>query len=218
MRPSGLTSIAPNFEKSTSGTFGSPAPGAAAPGPAASAFFTQDFTSSGVMRSLTPVPLMLARSTPSSRANLRTDGLACARAKPASSIAAAAGARFAGASARAGGSGAGAAGSSRFASCFGGGAGAGFAAAASVGAAAFCGFPAAAPSTCAIRLPFETRSPFLSASDLMTPADVDGTSIVAFSVSSVISGVSTAMVSPGFTSTSMTSTSLKSPRSGTVMS
>jgi hypothetical protein len=48
-----------------------------------------------------------------------------------------------------------------------------------------------------------------------TPAALDGTSIVAFSVSSVTSGVSTATVSPAFTSTSMTSTSLKLPRSGT---
>src|SRR5215469_9446797 len=49
----------------------------------------------------------------------------------------------------------------------------------------------------------------------MTPAAVDGTSIVALSVSSVISGASTSMRSPGFTITSITSTSLKLPRSGT---
>ena len=64
-------------------------------------------------------------------------------------------------------------------------------------------------------LPLETRSPFFTATDSTTPAADDGTSIVAFSVSSVISGVSSATVSPGLTSTSMTSTSLKSPRSGT---
>src|SRR5512141_94065 len=49
-----------------------------------------------------------------------------------------------------------------------------------------------------------------------TPAWLEGTSIVALSVSSVISGVSTAMRSPIVTSTSMTDTSEKLPRSGTV--
>ena len=42
--------------------------------------------------------------------------------------------------------------------------------------------------------------------------------MVAFSVSTVSSGASTCTLSPGFTSTSMTATSLKSPRSGTKMS
>src|SRR6185295_13302507 len=54
--------------------------------------------------------------------------------------------------------------------------------------------------------------------DFTTPAAVDGTSMAAFSVSSVISGVSISILSPAFTRTSMTSTFLKSPRSGTVMS
>ena len=66
-----------------------------------------------------------------------------------------------------------------------------------------------------IALPLETRSPFFTTTDFTTPAADDGTSIVAFSVSKVISGVSSSTLSPGFTSTSMTSTSLKSPRSGT---
>src|ERR1700722_1192389 len=38
------------------------------------------------MRPLTPVPVTLPRSAPSSRANLRTDGLACALEKARSSI------------------------------------------------------------------------------------------------------------------------------------
>ena len=62
---------------------------------------------------------------------------------------------------------------------------------------------------------FETRSPFRTLTSWTTPAAVAGTSIVALSVSSVMSGVSRSTRSPGFTSTSMTSTSLKSPRSGT---
>jgi hypothetical protein len=66
-----------------------------------------------------------------------------------------------------------------------------------------------------ITLPFDTRSPFFTATDFTRPAAEAGTSIVAFSVSIVIKGVSSATVSPGFTSTSMTSTSLKSPMSGT---
>src|SRR5215469_7399692 len=49
----------------------------------------------------------------------------------------------------------------------------------------------------------------------MTPAAVEGTSMVALSDSSVRSGASTSMRSPGFTSTSMTATSLKLPMSGT---
>src|ERR1700691_3157916 len=43
------------------------------------------------MRAFEPLPLMRSRSAPSSRAHLRTDGLACARENPASSTAALAG-------------------------------------------------------------------------------------------------------------------------------
>src|SRR5580698_10118986 len=49
----------------------------------------------------------------------------------------------------------------------------------------------------------------------MIPPAVDGTSIVAFSVSSVTSGASVSMLSPGLTRTSITATSLKLPMSGT---
>src|ERR1700734_3210680 len=49
----------------------------------------------------------------------------------------------------------------------------------------------------------------------MTPPAVDGTSIVAFSVSRVTSGASVSMLSPGLTRTSMTATPLKLPMSGT---
>ena len=60
--------------------------------------------------------------------------------------------------------------------------------------------------------------PRLSSTSLMRPAAVDGTSIEALSVSSVMSGVSISMRSPGFTSTSTTSTSVKLPMSGIVSS
>src|ERR1700728_627207 len=49
----------------------------------------------------------------------------------------------------------------------------------------------------------------------MTPPAVDGTSIVAFSVSRVTNGVSISTLSPGLTRISMTATSLKLPMSGT---
>src|SRR5690242_3243241 len=60
----------------------------------------------------------------------------------------------------------------------------------------------------AITDPWETLSPTLTRSSLMTPASDDGISIVALSDSSVIREASFATRSPGLTSTSMTSTSL----------
>jgi len=50
------------------------------------------------------------------------------------------------------------------------------------------------------------------------PAWVEGTSIVALSDSSVTSESSFLTASPGFTRTSMTGMSLKSPMSGTLIS
>src|SRR5690348_8058431 len=70
-------------------------------------------------------------------------------------------------------------------------------------------------SSSAMTLPWETLSPTLTRSSLMTPASDDGISIVALSDSSVIREASFATRSPGLTSTSMTSTSLKPPMSGT---
>jgi hypothetical protein len=55
----------------------------------------------------------------------------------------------------------------------------------------------------------------LTRSSFTTPAPDDGISIDALSLSTVISDCSIATVSPGFTSTSIISTSLKSPMSGT---
>ena len=102
------------------------------------------------------------------------------------------------------------------ASCAGagvGGAGAAVAGAGSAGRAT--GAAAAAPFNVATTSPALTRAPFATWTFATVPAAEDGTSIVALSVSSVISGDSRPTVSPSFTRTSMTSTSLKSPRSGT---
>ena len=64
-------------------------------------------------------------------------------------------------------------------------------------------------------LPSLTRSPTLTFSSATLPLKGEGTSIEALSDSSVTSGCSGLMVSPGFTMTSMIGTSLKSPISGT---
>jgi len=66
--------------------------------------------------------------------------------------------------------------------------------------------------------PCETLSPTLILSSFTTPAPGDGISIVALSDSSVTRDCSCATASPGLTSTSMTSTLLKSPMSGTLTS
>jgi pyruvate dehydrogenase E1 component len=64
--------------------------------------------------------------------------------------------------------------------------------------------------------PCETLSPTLIFTSFTTPASDEGTSIVALSDSKVTKGESTLMVSPGFTKTSITSTS-EAPTSGTVI-
>src|SRR5207249_11003882 len=151
-----------------------------------------------------PDPLIFDKSTPSSRAKTRTEGEACAFLKASLSIGAAAGALGA---ARWGGSlgdgtacgarvGAGAAASAR--SCF-----------------AAC---ASAASSMSKTVPSLTLSPSLTFISFTTPAEGDGTSMVALSDSSVTSGSSAFTVSPGFTKTSMIGTSLKSPMSGTLTS
>src|SRR6266478_4872258 len=82
-----------------------------------------------------------------------------------------------------------------------------------VGAAAGVG---AASLTCtvAISAPADTSSPFFSSTELTTPFTGDGTSIEAFSVSSVMSGSSMRIWLPFLTRTSTTLTPLASPRSG----
>src|SRR5207244_636521 len=83
-----------------------------------------------------------------------------------------------------------------------------------------CGAPAPAPSVSSVRItpPSLTLSPTRSLRSLTTPADGEGTSMVALSDSSVISESSGFTASPGFTNTSITGTSLKSPISGTLTS
>src|SRR5690606_42115928 len=87
MRDDGLASISPNLAKSTLGHPSTLKPPSAAdaagpvpvPLPVARACFTNWRTSSLVMRFLLPEPCTDARLTPSSRANLRTEGDACGR-------------------------------------------------------------------------------------------------------------------------------------------
>src|SRR5579863_1272301 len=75
-----------------------------------------------------------------------------------------------------------------------------------------------AASSVRITEPSATLSPTFTFSSLTVPANGAGTSMVALSDSSVISGSSGATVSPGATSSSMIGTSAKSPMSGTLTS
>src|SRR5579871_6845258 len=94
------------------------------------------------------------------------------------------------------------------------------AAAAATGAETGAGAAAAAsaPSSTRITEPSATLSPTLTLSSLTTPALLDGISIDALSLSTVMRLCSTLTVSPAFTSTSITPTSAKSPMSGTFTS
>ncbi len=228
MRGSGFTSTGPNFAKSTFGQGGRSrtAPRIDAPPAGADiACFTKPCTSPCRMRPFGPEPGTRERSTPSSRANFRTEGEACAFLNASLSICAGAGA----------GAGAGAAGASRGgAACSDGagsaafvtGGGAGAAAAAAdapfppAGAAegALAPSPPAAASSTRMTLPWLTLSPTLTLMSLTVPAAGEGTSIVALSDSSEISGSSAFTASPGLTKTWMIGTSLKSPMSGTLIS
>src|SRR5262245_41908108 len=75
MRDSGSASTRPYLAKSTGATAGSAL--AAGPPPSISSL-TNALTSSAVTRLVAPEPRTRPKSTPSSRASLRTDGLACA--------------------------------------------------------------------------------------------------------------------------------------------
>src|SRR5467141_1855469 len=212
IRDRGLVSTGPNFAKSTCGHSGRSRTSAPRATTAASAGaplitpFTNSWTSAWVMRPFGPEPLTRMRSTPSSRANLRTEGLACGSVPEAGadvldmlSVRPTAGAA---------GVGAGTAAST----------GASFAAGASWGFGAGFGGAAGAFSVSSrmrMGLPCETLSPVLIRSSFTTPAAGDGISIVALSDSTVINDCSDCTSSPGLTSTSITSTFLKSPMSGT---
>jgi hypothetical protein len=217
MRDRSLRSTGPNLVKSTLGQGSKPS---ASPPPPAGALAAPAFvlaaplitarvklcTSSCVMRPLRPVPLTSSSGTPSSRANLRTEGEAWGSLPEGATVGSCAGAA-AGAGAEA---------------CAAEGAAAGALAGAAAGAAAGAGAAAAAPppepSRTATRSPMLTLSPTLTLSSLSTPAAEDGISIEALSDSTVMSDCSSLIVSPGFTRTSMTATSLKSPMSGTLTS
>ena len=83
------------------------------------------------------------------------------------------------------------------------------------------GCRAAAASACgdrAMTVPLATLSPRFTSTSVMVPAAADGTSMVALSVSRVISGVSTSTLSPTLTSTSTIGTASKLPISGTTRS
>ena len=152
------------------------------------------------MRPFGPEPLTSSSGTPSSRANLRTEGDACGKCK----VAGAPGS-WAGSAAAAGAAGAATAAT----------AATGVATAAAAGDAAGA---AALPSRIASRSPMLTLSPTLTFISLSTPAADEGISIDALSDSTVISDCSTRIASPGLTMTSITATSLKSPMSGTRIS
>src|SRR3569623_34962 len=215
MRDSGCNAVGPNFEKSSEG-HGSryiPAPPCATEGAAAAPVITDltcACTSCCVMRPLWPLPRTRDRSTPSSRANLRIEGDACgkpplcAEGACATSTAAATGAAVccgadAGAEAPAGAADA-----------------AAEEAAEEDGCAASC--LASDASASSSRLPSATLSPSLTRISLTTPATLDGISMLALSDSTVTKDWSTSIRSPALTSNSMTSTSLKSPMSGTITS
>src|SRR5450830_1310275 len=213
MRDRGCSSVGPNLLKSSDGHGSSsrpmpwpPAAGAAAFGAAVSAMMplTKFCTSSWVMRPLGPLPPTRPRSTPSSRANLRIEGEA--KALDASTCAAAGAAEAGAGAGAAAAAGAGAAAA----------AGAGAAAGAAAGAGAAAAPPAASSSSTSE--PSPTLSPTLTLISLTTPAAEEGISMLALSDSTVIRDWSTLTVSPGLTISSMTSTSLKSPMSGTLTS
>src|SRR5947207_3058880 len=101
---------------------------------------------------------------------------------------------------------------------FGAGAGDGVAAGLVGAAEGFSGAAAPVTSSTTMGEPWDTLSPVLTLISFTTPAAGDGISIVALSDSSVISDCSFVTLSPGLTRTSMTSTLLKSPMSGTFTS
>src|SRR6266853_692660 len=212
IRDRGLVSTGPNFAKSTCGHSGrsrtSPprAATAATAGAPLITPFTNSWTSACVVRPFGPEPLTRMRSTPSSRANLRTEGLACGVVPGAGADVLETGSIRP--TAVAAGADAGTAAST----------GAGFALGASGDfGAGFAGATEAISVSSRTRmgLPCETLSPVLTRNSFTTPAAGDGISIVALSDSTVINDCSGCTASPGLTSTSVTSTFLKSPISGT---
>ena len=172
---------------------------------------TKPCTSCCVTRPLGPLPLTLVRSTPSSRANFRMLGLAC-------------GLKVADSNTGSNGTGAGGAisagvGTVAGAIATGAGAAAALDALGALGTAtAKAGSPPPVSSSKSNRLPSHTLSPTFIFNSLTTPAAGEGISMVALSDSTEISDCSGFTTSPTLTRTSTTSTSLKSPMSGTCTS
>src|ERR1700687_3262046 len=221
IRDSGFASIGPNLAKSTCGhgnrpSAAPPADDAAAPADASDAplitSLTYFCTSSRRTRSLGPLPFTRDRSTPSSRASARTDGEAWAFLKLSLSTGGVAPVGTLGAFVSGGEDGWGDGDAE--------GDGDGVGAAALATATSFGAADARAPaaSMITITLPSLTLSPTFTFTSLITPAEGEGTSMVAFSDSSVTSECSAFTVSPGLTRTSITGTAVKSPMSGTLTS
>src|SRR5215216_2233473 len=219
IRGSGTVSVGPNLEKSWAGISGMPAPAGAAAAGAGDGPRTAASRSSLVIRPFSPVPLMVLRSMPNSRASRRTLGPAWG---PVKSAIAPGGAAGAGA---AGGAGAGEGATAGGAWAAGAGAGAGPAGVASGGGSCWptrlggvVSGPAPSPPTTTMTVPSLTVSPTLTLTSWTWPEAVEGTSMVALSDSRVTSGSSSATTSPGATCTSIIGTSWKSPMSGTAIS
>src|SRR5215217_4308899 len=208
IRGRGWVSTGPNLEKSWGGISGIPVPAAAGAAAGAAGPLRVASRSSLVIRPFSPVPRMVARSTPSSRARRRTLGPAWGMPAAAPSpdgpagagVGAAAGAAWAEASAAAAAPDT----SAGDGSC--------------CWSSAAAGWAAPSPLRVRIRSPSLTSSPTDTARRSTTPSAGEGTSMVALSDSRVMSGSSGATVSPAATWTSMTGTPLKSPMSGTLTS
>ena len=164
------------------------------------------------MRFLAALPFTKAKLTPNSRANLRTEGLAC-EVLPSlvTTLSPTGNGRCAGCTCF-GGSGAGRDGSgiATAIASFGAATGAGALTSAAGALAA-----AASASKIKIKCPCAILSPTFNFTSLTTPANGAGISIDALSDSTVTSESSLAIVSPALTSTSITSTLSKLPISGT---
>src|SRR5690606_22077214 len=193
MRERSLRSTGPNLVKSTlgQGSRSRPAPEPPPPAGALAAWalvcaaplitcLVKFWMSSCVMRPLGPEPLTSSSGTPSSRANLRTDGEAWGSA-PLGALVGSCGAAAAGVAAGA-----------LAVAAAGAGAGAAWGAAAA-GAGAADAAPAT-PSSTSTTEPSLTLSPTLTFTSLTTPAADDGISIEALSDSTVISDCSTCTV------------------------
>ncbi len=219
MRDNGLVSISPNWLKSMTG-IGNAESAEPTPAPIfsvrglASSPLTNACTSLCRIRFLGPLPCTSARFTPSSRANFRTEGLACEILPEATIGLAPIGLGVATGWMTLGGSGAGRLGSGMAAF----GASATFSGAAGLAGSATLAAAGASPSAASIiriNPPCAALSPTLILTSLTVPPKGAGISIEALSDSSVMSESSLLTVSPALTKTSITSTLSKFPISGT---